>query len=273
MIDIKKLQKTAQQIRIDIINMLATAGSGHPAGSLGITDILTGLYFGILKHKVHEPCWTQRDRFLLSAGHLCPGLYATMANAGYFPKKELSTLRALGSRLQGHSHFDCPSGIEIGAGLLGQGLSIACGKALAAKLNHKNYRIVCLTSDGEQNEGQTWEAAMLASKYKLDNLTQIIDRNHIQIDGTTEEIMPIEPLDKKYEAFGWTVYKIDGHDFTEIFKGFKKAFETQGKPTVIIANTIPGKGVSFMENNWDWHGKAPNAQEAEKAIKELEQNA
>jgi len=273
MIDTKKLEEIARLIRIDIIKMIQTAGSGHPAGSLGITDILTGLYFGILKHSPQNSCLINRDRFLLSAGHLVPALYATLAQAGYFPKKELLTLRSLGSRLQGHSHFDCPNGVEIGAGLLGQGLSVACGKALAAKMDKKTYKIVCLTSDGEQNEGQTWEAAMLASKYKLDNLIQIVDRNHIQIDGTTEEIMPIEPLNKKYQAFGWVVMEINGHDFNEIFTSFKKAFKTHAKPTVIISNTIPGKGVSFMEGNWDWHGKAPNAEQTEKAIRELEKNA
>jgi transketolase len=273
MIDKKKLEEIARLIRIDIIKMINQAGSGHPAGSLGITDILTSLYFGILKHSPQNSCLINRDRFLLSAGHLVPALYATLAHAGYFPKKELMTLRAFGSRLQGHSHFDCPGGVEIGAGLLGQGLSVTCGKALAAKMNKQAHKIVCLTSDGEQNEGQTWEAAMLASKYKLDNLIQIVDRNHIQIDGTTEEIMPIEPLNEKYQAFGWIVYEIDGHNFDEIFASFKKAFETHKKPTVIISNTIPGKGVSFMENNWDWHGKAPNNAEAEKAIKELEKNA
>lgn len=273
MIDTKKLEEIARLIRIDIVKMINQAGSGHPAGSLGITDILTSLYFGILKHNPHNSCLLTRDRFLLSAGHLVPALYATLAQAGYFPKQELSTLRAFGSRLQGHSHFDCPGGVEVGAGLLGQGLSVACGKALVGKIDKKNYKVVCLTSDGEQNEGQVWEAAMLASKYKLDNLIQVIDRNHIQIDGTTEEIMPIEPLDKKYQAFGWAVTEIDGHDFNQIFEGFAKAFKTVSKPTVIIARTTPGKGVSFMENNYDWHGKAPNLEEAKKAIEELGANA
>jgi transketolase len=267
------LKKIARQIKINIIKMIAAAGSGHPAGSLGIVDILVALYFKLLKHNPKNPEWENRDRFLLSAGHLCPALYATLAAAGYFPQEELMTLRALGSRLQGHSHRNSPPGVEISAGSLGQGLSVTCGMALGAKLDKKNYKIICLTSDGEHDEGQVWEAAMFATKYKLSNIVQIIDRNHIQIDGTTETIMPIEPLKDKYQAFGWQTLKIDGHDFEQIIQAYTKANASVDKPTVIIAKTIPGKGVSFMEGKWEWHGKAPTQEEAEKAIKELEENA
>lgn len=249
--------------------MLAEAGSGHPAGSLGIADILTALYFNLLKHDPKNPSWPERDRFLLSAGHLCPALYATLTCAGYFPKKELLTLRRLGSLLQGHSHRGSPPGVEISAGSLGQGLSVACGMAAAAKIDKKDYKVVCLTSDGEHNEGQVWEAAMFASKYKLGNLIEIVDRNHIQIDGKTEEIMPLESLEKKYQAFGWDVLVIDGHDFNQIIQAYTQACQAKEKSTVIIAKTIPGKGVSFMEGRWEWHGKAPNEEEAERAIREL----
>ncbi len=249
--------------------MVSQAGSGHPAGSLGITDLLTVLYFKILRHDPKHPDWPDRDRFLLSAGHLCPALYAVLAQAGYFPKNELLTLRTLGSKLQGHSHRSSPAGVEIDAGSLGQGLSVACGMALTSKLDKKNYRIFCLTSDGEQNEGQIWEAAMLAAKYKLANLIQIIDRNMIQIDSCTEKIMPLEPLVLKYQAFGWQTLEIDGHNFEQIISSCQKAQQTKGKPTVIIAKTTPGKGVSFMENNCDWHGKAPTKEETKKAIEQL----
>jgi len=264
-----RLKKIATQIRIDIVTMLASAGSGHPAGSLGIADILTTLYFMLLHHNPKQPNWPGRDRFLLSAGHLCPALYATLAEAGYFPKKQITTLRSLGSTLQGHSHRGSPRGVEIDAGSLGQGLSVACGMALAAKLNKQKHKIVCLTSDGEHDEGQTWEAVMFAAKYKLDNLIEFVDRNCIQIDGSTEKIMPLEPFEKKYLAFGWSVEKINGNDIMQIIKAYKKALNNKGKPTVIIAKTTPGKGISFMEGDCQWHGKAPTTEEAEKAIREL----
>jgi len=267
---IKEFKIIAKKIRIDIIKMLALAGSGHTAGSLGITDILTVLYFSVLRHDPKNPYWKDRDRFLLSAGHLCPALYTTLAHAGYFPKEELLTLRALASQLQGHSHRASPKGVEIEAGSLGQGLSVAAGAATAAKLDKKNHKVICLTSDGEHDEGQIWEAAMFSAKYKLNNLINIIDRNHIQIDGTTEEIMPIEPLALKYQSFGWQVLEVDGHNFQQLKLAFQKAYQPKRKPTVIIAHTISGKGVSFMEKKWGWHGIAPTAQEAEKAIRELE---
>jgi len=265
----QRLKRIAQKIRVNIIKMIAEAGSGHPAGSLGTADILTALYFKLLRHKPDNPVWPKRDRFLLSAGHLCPALYATLAEAGYFPKKELITLRSLASRLQGHTHYQSPPGVEISAGSLGQGLSVACGMALAAKMDKKAYRVICLTSDGEHNEGQTWEAVMFAAKYKLGNLVNIIDRNFIQIDGQTEEIMPLEPLGKKYEAFDWQVININGHDFKQIIQAYQQVEQNKNRPTAIIAKTIPGKGVSFMENNWNWHGKAPSKEEAEKAVEEL----
>lgn len=271
--NINELKIIARQVRINIIQMLSDAGSGHPAGSLGIADILTALYFNLLNHQPDNPLWPARDRFLLSAGHLCPALYATLVQAGYFPQEELSTLRALGSRLQGHTHRQMPPGVEISAGSLGQGLSVACGMALSAKLDKKDYHVISLTSDGEHDEGQTWEAVMLAAKYKLNNLVNIIDRNHIQIDGTTEEIMPFEPLAEKYKAFNWQVINIDGHNFEEIISAYKQAEQSENKPAVIIAKTIPGKSVSFMENNCEWHGKAPTKEEAKKAIGELKRSA
>ncbi len=266
---INRLKEIARDIRIDIVKMIAEAGSGHPAGSLGVVDILVALYFNVLKHNFKDPFWEERDRFLLSAGHLCPALYAVLAQAGYFSKKELLTLRKLGARLRGHSHRNSPPGVEISAGSLGQGLSIACGMAAAAKLDKKNYRVVCLTSDGEHNEGQVWEAAMFASKYKLNNLVNIIDRNFIQIDGKTEKIMPLLSLKKKYRSFGWRVFQIDGHDLEKVIIAFKRAFRVKKRPSVIIAKTTPGKGVCFMEGKWQWHGRAPDKEEIRMAIKEL----
>ncbi len=267
---LNKLKALAQEIRLNLIKMLAAAGSGHPAGSLGIVEILTALYFGnLLKYRPKNPQWPQRDRFLLSAGHLCPALYAILAKAGYFAQEELSTLRQLGSRLQGHTHRQTPPGVEISAGSLGQGLSMACGMALAAKMDKHNYQVVCLTSDGEHDEGQLWEAVMFAAKYKLNNLLNIVDRNHIQIDGQTEIIMPLEPLREKYKAFNWRVIEINGHNFGQIINAYQEAKKNKNKPTVIIAKTIPGKGVSFMENKAEWHGKTPTEEEAKKAIEEL----
>lgn len=276
--DISKLEDKAHKIRQDIIKMLVEAGSGHTAGPLGLADILTALYFKILKVDPQIPDWLERDRLVLSCGHYCPALYATMAQAGFFPIDELMTLRKLGSRLQGHPHRESLPGVEITSGPLGSGLCEASGMALAGKMDkrslrpdglHKTWRVICLMSDGEQDEGNTWEGVMIASKYKLDNLVALIDRNHIQIDGTTEEIMPIEPLAEKYKSFGWEVIEINGHDFNQIIEAFEKAKNIKGKPTVIIANTIPGKGVSFMENKYEWHGKAPTKEEGKKALEEL----
>ena len=269
--EIQKLQKTAQEIRINIVKMIASAGSGHPAGSLGSTDIITSLYFELLKHNPQKPNWNERDYFILSAGHLCPALYAVLAEAGYFEKKELLSLRNFGSRLQGHPHFQSPPGIETTSGSLGQGLSIASGIACGLKADKKENKVVCLTSDGEHNEGQIWEAVMFGAKYKLNNLINIIDRNFIQIDGSTNEIMPLGKLKKRYESFGWRVFQIDGHDYEQIIVTYKRACKIKKKPSVIIARTIPGKGVSFMEKGkWDWHGKAPSKEEEKKAIRELE---
>jgi transketolase len=264
-----QLAKIANNIRIDIIKSLSKAGSGHTAGSLGMADIFTALYFNILKHNPKNSHWSNRDRLILSNGHICPVLYTTLAHAGYFSKSKLNKLRKLGSPLQGHPHRGELPGIENTSGPLGQGLSQACGMALAAKLNHQNHRIYCLTSDGEHNEGQTWEAIMFASKYKLNNLTQIIDRNNIQIDGHTEEIMPLEPLREKYEAFNWHVIDIDGHNYQEIIDACNQARATYEKPTLILAHTIPGKGVNFIENDPKWHGIAPTKAQSKLTIKHL----
>lgn len=267
---IKELQLQANTIRQDLITMLSAAGSGHSAGPLGLVDIFTALYFNILNHNPKNPNWEQRDRLILSPGHVCPVRYATMAEAGYFPKKELITLRKLGSRLQGHpSRQDLP-GIELATASLGQGLGVAVGMALAGKLKKQKHKVFCVTSDGEHDEGSIWEALTAAHKYKLDNLINIIDRNNIQISGFTHDVWPLEPLKAKYEAFGWKVFEIDGHDFRQIISTINAAKKVKNKSVCIIAKTIPGKGVSFMENNYHWHGKTPNAEEAKKALEELE---
>lgn len=266
--DLTNLAKTAQQIRIDVIKMITQAGSGHPGGSLGMADIFTVLYFKILQHRPSEPTWENRDYLLLSNGHICPVLYATLAKVGYFRPEKLNSLRKINSELQGHPKIQPTLGIEISSGPLGQGISQACGLALALKKDNKPNHIYCLMSDGEQQEGQVWEAYMLAAKNKLNNITVIIDRNHIQIGGNTEEIMPLENLKQKIEAFGWAVLEINGHNFSEIINALTKA-KNDDRPTAIIANTVLGKGVSFMENNYKWHGKAPSQEEAVQAIQEL----
>ncbi len=263
------LEETANFIRQDIIKMLLAAGSGHSAGPLGMADIFTAFYFHILNHDPKNPYWPERDRLILSNGHICPVLYATLARAGYFPKEELKTLRKLGSRLQGHPHRGALPGIETTSGPLGSGLSQALGFALAAKLDQKKYRIYCLMSDGEQQEGNTWEAVMFAGKHRLHNLIAVVDRNNIQIDGFTEQVMPLEPLRAKYEAFNWQVLEIDGHNFTQIVSAVAEAQAIYEKPTLIIAHTIPGRGVDFMEGNYLWHGKAPKPEEAKVALHEL----
>lgn len=259
----------AVTIRKDIISMLNKAGSGHSAGALGMADIFTALYFQILKHDPINPKLPSRDRLVLSNGHICPALYATLARAGYFPLEELDTLRSINSRLQGHPHRGSLIGVETTSGPLGSGLSQSIGMALGARLDNAEWRVICLMSDGEHDEGNTWEAILFAGKSKLSNLVTVIDRNNIQIDGITEEILPLEPLKDKYKAFGWHVLEIDGHDFEQIINSFDDAKKITNKPVVIIAHTIPGKGVSFMENKYEWHGKAPNAEEAELALKEL----
>ncbi len=267
--EIEVLEKKANLIRQDIIKMLLAAGSGHSAGPLGMTDIFTALYFQVLKHDPHNPLWAERDRVVLSNGHICPVLYATMAQAGYFPVEELKTLRKLGSRLQGHPHRSALPGLETTSGPLGSGLSQSAGMALAARLDQADWRVYCLMSDGEHNEGNTWEAVMLAGKYKLNNLTAVMDRNNIQIDGFTEDIMPLEPIKDKYESFGWHVLEIDGHNLEQVVDAFAEAKTIFEKPTLILAHTIPGKGVSFMEGKFEWHGKPPNKEEAERALAEL----
>ena len=266
---IKFLEEMANQLRQDVIEMLFEAGSGHPAGALGMADIFSALYFYLLNHNPKNPNWTERDRLVLSNGHICPVRYAAMARAGYFPIEELKTLRKLNSRLQGHPHRESLPGLETTSGPLGSGLSQAIGMALAAKLDKKRYRIYCLTSDGEHDCGNHWEAVMFAAKYKLSNLTVIVDRNNIQIDGFTEEVMPLEPLRQKYESFNWHVLEIDGHNIEEFVDAVNEAKAIYEKPTVIIAHTVPGKGVSFMEGDYLWHGRPLTKEEAEKALGEL----
>lgn len=267
--DIQKLAETANLIRQDIISMLVEAGSGHSAGPLGMADIFAALYFHILNHDPAKPDWSERDRLVLSNGHICPVLYASMARAGYFPLSELKTLRKLGSRLQGHPHRIALPGLETTSGPLGSGLSQAIGLALVGRIDGAKWRVFCLTSDGEHDEGNTWEAVMLAGKNKLHNLTAVLDRNNIQIDGFTENVMPLESLRAKYEAFNWHVLEIDGHNMQEIIDSFNEAKAIFEKPTMIIAHTTPGKGVSFMENKFEWHGKPPNKEEAKLALEEL----
>lgn len=248
--------------------MLSLAGSGHPGGSLSSTDLVTCLYFQVLRHNPKEPDSPERDRFHMSKGHCCPLLYAVLAESGYFPEKELWSLRNLGSILQGHPDWRTP-GVNVASGSLGQGLSVAIGMSLAARLDRASYRTYCLLGDGEIQEGQVWEAAMAASHYACDNLCAILDRNGYQIDGKVKDIMNIEPLIDKWQAFGWHTINIDGHNINEILKAFKQAEAVKGKPTIIIAKTIKGKGVSFMENVVAFHGNAPTEEEAKRALEEL----
>ncbi|MEK9167412.1 MAG: transketolase [Patescibacteria group bacterium] len=266
---IKQLELQANQIRQDIIRMLLEAGSGHSAGPLGMADIFTALYFDALNIDPKKPTWPDRDRLVLSCGHICPVLYATLAHRGYFPVEELMTLRKFGTRLHGHPHNLELPGVENSSGPLGQGLSQAIGMALAAKLDSKKWRTYAVLSDAEHDEGQTWEAIMFAGKNELHNLTAVIDRNNIQIDGFTEDVMPLEPLADKYRSFNWHVLEIDGHNFEDIIAAFRHAKAVFEKPTVIIAHTIPGKGVDFMEQDYHWHGKVPKSDEAKLALKEL----
>jgi transketolase len=269
--DIKELYLISNNIRQSIVKMLHAAKSGHPAGAMGLADVFAALYFNVLNHDPNNPNWEGRDRFVLSNGHVCPALYASMAESGYFPKEELMTLRKLGSRLQGHPHRETLPGIENSSGPLGQGLSIAVGMALVAKREKKSWRVYCVCSDGEHNEGQMWEAALLASKFKLGNLVAIMDRNNIQIDGFTEDVLPIEPLEEKYRAFGWHVINIDGHNIQQIILACNEAKTIIDKPTMIIAHTIPGKDISFMEFITEWHGKSPGDKEATTALEDLEE--
>jgi len=267
--DIEFLEKKANDIRADIIKILVEAGSGHSAGPLGMADIFTALYFAVLNIDPKRPLWEERDRVILSNGHICPVWYPTLSHRGFFPHEELFTLRKLNSRLQGHPHAFALPGVENTGGPLGQGLSQAVGKALAARMDKKKWWTYCLLSDGEHDEGQTWEAIMFAGKEKFGNLTAIVDRNNIQIDGFTEDVMPLEPLKEKYESFGWHVQEIDGHNMEAIIDSCNEAKAIFNKPSVIIAHTIPGKGVDFMERDWTWHGKPPKEDEAKIALKEL----
>lgn len=262
------LSAIAKKLRQDVIKMLTKAGSGHTGGSLGMADVMTALYFQVVRLDPKQPNWLDRDRIVLSNGHICPVLYAALALRGFFSVEELLSLRQLGSRLQGHPHYGDLPGVENSSGPLGQGISQAVGMALAGKIDHSDYHIFCLMSDGELDEGQCWEAFLLAAKEKLDNLTIIIDRNNIQLSGKTENILPLEPLKEKLASFGLEVEEIDGHNLKEIVVALAKK-TIGGKPCAIIAKTILGKGVSFMENDFHWHGKAPTALEAEKAIQEL----
>lgn len=252
------LEDKAVKIRETIIKTLVEAGSGHSAGPLGMADVFTAFYFHILHHKPKDPEWEDRDRLILSNGHICPVRYVTMAYAGYFPMEELKTLRKINSRLQGHPHRTSLPGLETTSGPLGSGLSQSVGIALSAKMDKKKYHVYCLTSDGEHEEGNTWEGAMMAGKLKLNNLTQVMDRNNIQIDGYTENIMPLEPLREKYESFGWHVLEVDGNNIRAFIDHIEEAKTIAEKPTLIIAHTIPGKGVDFMEGDYRWHGVPPN---------------
>lgn len=267
---LEQLEEKANQLRISILNMLYHAGSGHTGGSLSAIDILTVLYNNIMHHDPKNPHWIGRDRFILSKGHIAPALYAILADAGYFDIKELNTLRKFGSILQGHPDMKKTPGLDVSTGSLGQGLSIATGIALGAKSNNNSYRVYCMLGDGETQEGQIWEASMAAGHYKLDNLCVILDCNRLQIDGKVEDVMTIEPIKDKWLSFNWNVIEINGHDLEEIEEGFIKASEFKGKPTIILANTVKGKGVSFMENNPAWHGKSPNKEELDAALDELQ---
>lgn len=270
---IKELEIHANDIRKSIISMLLEARSGHTAGPLGMTDIFTLFYFHILKHDPKNPEWEDRDRVVLSNGHICPVLYATMAHRGYFPVEELQTLRKFGSRLQGHPHREYLPYVDTSSGPLGSGLSQAAGMALADRIDNginTSRFIYCFLSDGELNEGNIWEAVMLAGKYRLRNLIAVIDRNNIQIEGDTENVMPLEPLADKWRAFNWHVIEVSGHDFAALNQSVEEAQAVHEKPTVIIAHTIPGKGVKAFERDYKWHGKAPNKEEADMALKELQ---
>ena len=269
-LSVTEMQTVAKRLRRHIVSMTGKAGSGHPGGSLSAVEIVTALYFRALQHNPQDPQWSDRDRFILSKGHAAPVLYATLAECGYFPVEELSTLRQLDSRLQGHTDRNLTPGVEMTAGSLGQGLSFAVGVALAGRLNSHQHSIYVLLGDGECDEGQVWEAAMAAAHFKLGNLVAIVDRNDQQIDGWTRDVMELEPFNSKWQSFGWYVIEVDGHDFAQLIQAFEQAKLVKGHPAVIIAHTVKGKGVSFMENNPDFHGRAPTPEQVEMALKELE---
>ena len=266
---ILELKKIATDVRLGIIEAVYNAKSGHPGGALSSADILTSLYFSELRIDPKDPKNPNRDRFVLSKGHSCPGLYSVMAHRGYFPVEDLKGFRHLGTSMQGHPDMKAIDGVDMSAGSLGQGFSCACGMALAGKIDNKDYRVYAVIGDGESQEGQIWEATMFASHYKLDNLCLIIDNNGLQIDGAVKDVMNTMPYESKFEAFGWNVVTIDGHDYEQILNAFETAKQTKDKPTVIVAKTVKGKGVSFMENNVGWHGKAPNDEEYAQACAEL----
>jgi transketolase len=266
---VKELKQMAAVIRTDIIEMICTAQAGHPGGSLSATDIVTALYFRVMNIDPKKPHWPDRDRFILSKGHACPVWYAALAERGYFDKKHLATLRRMDSILQGHPDMNKTPGIDMTAGSLGHGLSAGLGMALSARLRKKNYHVWVVIGDGESQEGSIWEAAMAAPKWKTDNLVAILDRNHLQNDACVEDIMPIEPVADKWKAFGWHVVAIDGHCMEDIVKALEDARAYEKGPTMIIAETIKGKGVSYMENVAEWHGKAPCLEEADKALEEI----
>ncbi len=267
--DISQLQEIARQVRLDILEMLFKSGSGHTGGSLSATDILVALFFAQMRFNPRDPCWPGRDRFVLSKGHAAPALYAVLSRLGYFPRKELLTLRQFGSSLQGHPDSSCTPGVEVSTGSLGQGLSIANGMALAARLNGSGARVYALLGDGEVQEGQIWEAAMSAAHYKLDNLVAVLDRNRLQIDGRTADVMGLEPLAQKWEAFGWHTQEVDGHSFPELLAALKATDGVAGRPHMIVAHTVKGKGVSIFENQAKYHGVTPTKEEYEQALKEL----
>ncbi|MFA5119057.1 MAG: transketolase [Candidatus Omnitrophota bacterium] len=266
---VKELEVKAKHIRKLIITMLAKAGSGHPGGSLSAADLITALYFAVMRHDPKNPLSAENDRFHLSKGHCCPLLYAVLAESGYFPLEKLMTLRQFGSLLQGHPDRRTP-GINVASGSLGQGLSIAVGMSLAAKIDKKGYRVYCLMGDGEIQEGNIWEAAMAAAHYRCDNICGILDYNGYQIDGKTKDVMNLEPIIAKWQAFGWHTVEINGHDMKQVLEAYDEARSVKGKPSIIIAHTIKGKGVSFMEHVVDFHGRTPTKEETEQALRELE---
>lgn len=268
MIDIKRLERKAAEIRMSVIDMIYEAGTGHTGSSLSNTDILTVLYYEVMKNDPANPNWEERDRYIQSKGHAVESYWAVLADKGYFPKEELKTFSKFNTRLIGHPNNKVP-GVEMNTGALGHGLSISVGMALAAKMDHKDYRVFTLMGDGELAEGSVWEAAMAASQYKLDNLVGIVDRNRLQITGSTDDVMSNEPLDKKWESFGWDVIEVDGNDIAELVQVFHSIPKTEGKPTIILANTIKGKGISFAENEAGWHHHVPSQEEYELAMKEL----
>lgn len=268
--EIKKLKELCRLVREDIVTMTHTAGSGHPGGSLSATEIMVGLYFGgILNIDPKQPEWEERDRFILSKGHVAPVLYSVLARRGFFPVEEFATLRKKGSILQGHPHKGSTPGLDCSAGSLGQGLSIANGLALAFKKQNKAQRVYCLLGDGELQEGQVWEAVMLAAQHKLDNVCAVVDFNHVQLDETIEAIKNLDNLPARWRDFGWNVIEVDGHDVEAVVRAYELAALTKGRPTVLIAHTVKGKGVSFMEGDCNWHGNAPNAEQLKKALAEI----